>query len=68
METDPKTHVAAWIIRHKYRSDIYLGRDKTWRNFPFLFADQTHASEAMDKLGPLASGDWLIVGVWVVER
>jgi|GEM_PF-3339536 hypothetical protein len=57
----------AYIIRHRFRPGVYLGRDGNVRNVPLLFAVVGDGWRVVNGLDPLWAPDWTVVAVAIQE-
>lgn len=57
----------AWIIKHRFRRGVYLGRDASPRDLPLLFRDPFDATRAIEQADPLLWPDWEVVSCVVME-
>ena len=62
-----QTIAEAWLIRHRFRRGVYLGRDGRPRNLPLLFAVKFDATAAMEQADPLLWPDWEVVSCVIME-
>jgi hypothetical protein len=59
--------VIAFVIAHRFRDGIFLGRDGAWRCFPMLYAAKADAESSLSALPLLAQDDWRIASVTVTD-